>query len=297
MSRILLILFLLVGFGAAQDAPLGDIARKMREQREAAELANFKPGNPPPLLQEGEVLRAHFLTISGDAGQGEFDVKLNGQTVFHNSYIRDLPIYVTTLLLDGGNELDVSFTSGKEPLNFTVEERYPGDMQHHVLATFRADASETPVVVKKQVHFAAHPRALPPLQLDDQDRAAIRQAVQTFYEALRRKDAKQVLSLFAPAIEDARPIYPEGADFGQVQLKKMSEMVMAQGFEMEIYDSAGLEFIPKGATVVVQHADGKPVFSSSQVKLPNGSMSSIDAETIPLKKIKGSWQLTLPFGF
>jgi len=297
MRRLAISIVLLVGAGIAQETSLGDIARQLRARKDAAELANFKPGVPPPIAQQGDTVPAHFITISGDAGKGEFTLKVNGEILFHNSYVRDLPIYISTLLLDGGNTLDVSFTSGESPVDMKIEERLPREADHRILGRFHSDPTQTPAPVAQQVKFIAHPKALPPLELGESDRAAIRQAVQVFYEALRRKDGKQVLGLFAPAIADARVLYPEGADFGQSQLNRMAEMVSAEGFEMEMFDATGLEMTPKGATVIVRHSDGKPVFASSEVKLSNGTITSISAETIPLKKIAGRWQLTLPFGF
>lgn len=297
MLRLFISVLLLATIAAAQETPLGDVARQMRARKEAEELANFKPGVTPAVARPGDIIPAHFITIRGDAGQGELSIKLNNQVLFHNSYVRDLPIYISALLLDGGNELDLEFTTSSSPLDITVEERFPHEAEHHVLATFHSEPSATPAAVTKQLRFMAHPRGTPLLYLMDTDRTAIQQVVRSFYTALQNRDGKQVLALFAPALTDARVLYPEGADFAQQQLNRMADMVNVKGFEMQPFDPAGLQMVPKGATVVVLRNDGQPVFTSNEVTLPNGNTTSVSADTIPLKKIAGQWRLTLPFGF
>src|SRR4051794_40949144 len=149
--RVLAITFLLVTICAAQETPLGDLARQERARREAQQAASFKPGTRPPVAREGEAIPVHFLTIRGEAAEGEFMVKVNGATVFHNSYVRDLPIYVSSLLLEGGNLLEVSLTSGKAPVDITIEERRAGGAEHEVLGRFHSDASESPTPIQKEV--------------------------------------------------------------------------------------------------------------------------------------------------
>ena len=295
--RVLVITLLFASLCAAQETPLGDLARQERARREAEEAANFKPGVPPPIAKAAEAIPVHFLTIRGEAGDGEFLVKVNGTALFHNTYVHDLPIYISSMLLDGGNLMEVSLTRGKAPVDITIEERHPGEIDHQVLARFHADASETPTPITTQVRFYAHPRATPPLQLSAADRAAIRQLISSFYDALKRKDAKQVMALFEPAIADARALYPEGADFGQNQMTKMASLVMVEGFAMNPFDASGLELSVRGATVMVKRSNGQPVFSSSEIVAEDGHKTSVSAESILAKKIKGQWRLTLPFGF
>jgi hypothetical protein len=201
------------------------------------------------------------------------------------------------VLLDGGNLMDISLTTGKSPVDITIEERRARDPEHQVLARFHADASDTPTVVTKEIRFYAHPKLLPPVQLTERDRDAIDKLVKSFYDALKRKDGKQVLALFAPGIDDARGIYPEGADFAQKQMNRMVSLLTIPGFQMQPFDSTGLEMSSQGGIVTVRRRDGSPVFESSEVTLPNGNRTSVHAETIPVKTIAGQWRLTLPFGF
>lgn len=293
MRTLAISLVLLLGICAAQDVPLGDVARRDRARQEAVEAANFKPGNAPPLALAGESVPAHFLTITGEAGEGQFSVKMNGHIIFQNSYVRDLPIYVSPLLLDGGNEMEISLTSGKSPIDITVEERRPHDSQ--VLARFHSDGGGE--AVTRQVRFIAHPRTSPPVELTGADRTAISQVVKSFYDALQRKDGKEVLALFQPAIDDARVLYPEGADFGEKQMTRMVSIVAMEGFSMQPFDPAALEMSAHGAIVMVKRAGGSPVFTSNDVALPNGNQTRVRADTIQAKKIQGQWRLTLPFGF
>lgn len=295
--RVLTIALLLAVSCAAQETSLGELARQERARREAAEAANFKLGTKPPLAHEGESVPVHFLTVKGDAAEGEFSVKINGSIVFHNSYIRDLPIYVSTLLLDGGNILEVSLSTGKKPLEITVDRRQSGQTSPEVLARFHSDGSESPTEVSKQVRFLAHPKTLPALVLTDADRTVILQLVKDFYDALTARDGKRVMMLFEPAIQEARELYPEGAEFGRGQMSKMAQVVAAQGFAMQPFDATALEMIPRGATVVIRRSDSQPVFSSSEVDAPGGGKTSVSADSILAKKIKGQWRLTLPFGF
>jgi len=297
MRTIAISILFMLGICAAQEIPLGDLARQERVRQEAVEEANFKAGNAPPIAEVGESVPAHFLILRGETGEGEFFVKLNGKTIFHNSYLHELPLYVSPLLLDGGNLLEVSLVRGTGPMDITIEERRAGEVAHQVLATFHADASPTPVPAAKQVRFFAHPKALPAPEIDDRDRDAIEKVVKSFYDALKHKDGKQVLALFNPAIEDARVLYPEGADFGEKQMTKMAGILGMDGFAMEPFEPDALDMVPRGSIVSVKRRDGTPVFTSKEVSLPNGNHTSISAETIPVKKIQGQWRLTLPFGF
>jgi hypothetical protein len=77
----------------------------------------------------------------------------------------------------------------------------------------------------------------------------------------------------------------------------MAQLVAANEFVMQPFDSTSLEMIPRGATVMVRRSDGQPVFSSTEVDAPGGGKTSVSAESILAKKIKGQWRLTLPFGF
>jgi hypothetical protein len=298
MAKLTILCLLLVAAcTAAQEIPLGDLARQDRARQEAAEAANFKLGVPPPVAREGEAVPAHFLIMHGEAGQGEFNISLNGHSIFHNSYVRELPIYISSMLLDGGNRLEISMTSGPAPFDISVEERLAGESNHRVLAHFHVDASSTPAPLTKELRFQAHPLVIPPVQLTDADRDAIGKVVKTFYETLKRKDSKGVLALFAPAIEDARALNPEGADFGEKQMAQMANLVNVDGFAMESFDELGLQMEPHGLIVAVKRRDGTPVFTSTQISLPNGNRSSVSADVIPVKKIQGQWRLTLPFGF
>lgn len=284
--------------GLAQDQSLADMARKIRERkaaRDAADAANFKLGVTPRVAEPGEVIPAHFLIIRGRAGMGEFGVRINGEMIFHNSYVHDLPIYVSPVLLEGNNLLEVLFISGDTPLDVTVEERTRSSS--HLLAEFHARAHENSSPVVKSVQFTAHPATPPPIIITAVDRAAINKVVGDFYRSLATKDGSQVFSLFAPAIQDTQKIYPEGAAFGQEQLKKMAALIATNGFAMRPFDATGLELKPGNGMVIVQRTDDKPVFTSNDVTLANGSVTNVKAETVPVKKVNGEWQLALPLGF
>lgn len=296
MRVLAIFIVLLLGMCAAQEIPLGDLARQERARREADELANFKMGTQPPVVQPGDRVPAHFLLLKGQAGEGEFELKINDAVIFHNSYVRNLPLYVSTRLLDGGNVLEVSMMTTTVPLDVSIEERYPGE-EHKVLAQFHADASATPTRITKQIRFIAHPKMLAPIELTDADRAAIIKLIASFYDSLKGEDPQQVLALFAPGIEEARSLYPEGADFAQKQMTKMADVVKMQGFTMEPFHPEGLVMKPQAGIIAVSRADGAPIFSSNEVSLPGGGKTSISADMIPVKKIDGQWRLTLPFGF
>lgn len=295
--RILIISLLLLGVCAAQEPSLGDLARQERARREAEEIANFKPGVPPPLAQPGESVPVHFLTVDGEAGQGEFTIKINNVVVLHDSYVRDLPIYISTILLDGGNLMEISMVSGAAPVDITIEERQAGASDRQVLARFHSEPSATPETVTKQIRFYAHPRITPTVELTDGDRIAITHLVTSFYDALKSKEEKQVLALFSPGIQDARTLYPEGAEFGQKQMNRMAALTGVEGFAMQPFDPKGLEMIAHGTVVTVKRSDGEPVFTSNELTLPGGGHTSVRADAIPVKKIAGQWRLTLPFGF
>jgi hypothetical protein len=297
MRRIFIAVLLLMASAGAQEIPLGDLARQDRKRQEAVEEANFKLGNPPPFAHPGELVPAHFLILHGEAGQGEFNLVLNGHNIFHNNYVRELPIFISSMLLDGGNRLEVSMVSGAAPFDITVEERLAGDSNHRVLAHFHMDATSTPAPLTKELRFQAHPLVVPSVVLNDADRDAINKVVKTFYETLKRKDSKGVLALFAPAIDDARALNPEGAAFGEKQMAQMADLVNVEGFAMQPFDQLGVEMEPHGLTVAVKRRDGTPVFTSTEIPLPDGKRSSVSADVIPVKKIQGQWRLTLPFGF
>ena len=295
--RLFVISIMLLGMCAAQEIPLGDLARSERARREADEIANFKLGTQPKIALAGEAVPAHFLTITGGAANGEFELKLNGATMFHNTYVRDLPIYISSMMLDGGNLLEVTFVPGQVPLRITVDERHPGVAEHKILARFESEPGSDETSVTKQLRFYAVPKALPPFQLTDADRTAIWQQITSFYNSLDKKDTKQMLALFAPAIDDVRPMYPEGADYGNAQMAKMAELVAIPELAMEPLQRDGVEMIPRGAVVVVRRSDRQPVFTSNAVSVGGSTKTSVSAESILVKKIRGQWRLTLPFGF
>ncbi len=295
--RLLVISILFLGMCAAQEIPLGDLARSERARREADEIANFKLGTQPQAALAGESIPAHFLTITGGAANGEFELKLNGATMFHNTYVHDLPIYISSMMLDGGNLLEVTFVPGQVPLVIIVDERRPGIAEHKVLARFESEPATGDTPVTKQVRFYAEPKAFPPFQLTEADRTAIWQQITAFFNSLDKKDSKQMLALFAPAIEDVRPMYPEGAAYGNAQMAKMAELIANPELAMEPLQRDGVEMIPRGAVVVVRRSDRQPVFTSNAVSVGGGTKTSVSAESILVKKIRGQWRLTLPFGF
>jgi hypothetical protein len=105
------------------------------------------------------------------------------------------------------------------------------------------------------------------------------------------------MALFAPTIENARALYPEGADFGQQEMARMADLLTVRDFSMESFDAVNLVMVPRGAIVAVQRRGGSPVFTSNEIALPDGRHNRLSADTIPVKKIQGQWRLTLPFGF
>jgi hypothetical protein len=301
--RLFSAIFLLAAIGAAQDEPsIADIARQERARKAAARAAaGPELGTAPPVAIEGEIVPAHFLRFEGEVGAGEFAILLNGKMLLRNGRVRGLPIYVTPLLLEGPNLLGVQFTSdASHPLDIIVEERFPGDAEHHELVHFHADANQFPEAAAKQMSFTVHPKVVPNVVLTDADRVAIHGLVQSFYNALNSKDGPAVLKLFEASIQDARDVYPEGADYGQDQMDSLAEIASQPDFIMEPYVPGGLEMIPNGSTVTVKRPDGKPVFVSIEVSGPvdgGGGNSRVSADVVPVKKIKGGWRLTLPFGF
>jgi hypothetical protein len=202
------------------------------------------------------------------------------------------------VLRDGENVLEVLFVNGSSPLTIMLEERTPGAKERRLLARFHAAPYEFLQPTMKEIRFTAHPKPLPELELTDGDRAEIQDVVQIFYDTLATKNSKLVMNLFQPAIEDARKLYPEGAAFGRDQMQKMASLVTTPGFEMQPFDAIGhLELVPNGATVIVRRKDGLPLFTSSDITLPNGKTTNVSADTVPVKKLKGQWCVTLPFGF
>jgi hypothetical protein len=302
--RVLLGLLLLAGFCVAQDEQpsLGDIARQERA-RKAAEKAAAGPelGAPPPVAMQGEIIPAQFLRFEGDVAGSEYLVVINGVVVIRNTRVPGLPLYVTPFLRDGANLLGLQFIShADKPLDVIVEERYPGDAQRRTLVHYHANANQFPQTVQQEMPFTAHPKLLPDAQLTSDDRSAIQKLIRTFYDALSNKNGAGVLKLFEPAIEDARGIYPEGAEFGQSEMTNLAHVIEMPGFEMKSYDPEGLTMAASGNIVAVKRTGGTAVFMSTEVTGDmDGSvgMSRISANVIPVKKIKGVWRLTLPFGF
>lgn len=281
--------------------PLGDVARQERERRAATRAAaGPQQGSPPPAALLGELVPAHFLRFEGEVAEGEYSVSVNGKTLLRNARVRGLPLYVSPYLLEGGNQLEVEFTShAGSPLDVIVEERFAGESGHRELVRFHADANQFPEMTHQQVVFTAHPKVIPSVQLTDADRVAIHKLVQAFYDATASKDSLGVMKLFEPAIQDAREIYSEGADFGQNEMARLAHIVALPECTMEPYSPAGLAFSISGNVVTVKRANGAPVFSSNEVQVEPGQVdkSRVSADVIPVKKINDEWKLTLPFGF
>ena len=279
---------------------LGDVARRERARKQATQ-ANATPqlGATPAIARENDIVPAHFLVVEGDVGPGDFLVLVNGQPVIRNTRVPGLPPYVTNLLRNGANLLGVQFTSAPEqPLDIRIEERFPNEKTHGVLVRFHANANEFTTASTRQLSFTAHPKLLPPIQITDADKAAILKLVQTFYDTLVRKDGAGVMALFAPALEEARAVYPEGADYGQHAMQDLASFAQSPAIVMEPYSPAGIEIVPNRRVVSVRRTDGMPVFNSNQITAGvNAGASRVSADVILAKKIKGEWRLTLPFGF
>jgi len=304
ITRVVMITLALSAVCVAQDPTaqdsLGDIARRERARKEAARAAaGPELGTPPPVATESEIIPAHFLRVEGDVAAADFLVLVNGQPVVRNKRIPDLPPYVSTLLRDGGNVLGVQFTSAADkPLDISIEERFPNQKTHALLVRFHANANQFPTPVTRQVSFTAHPKLLPPIQLTEADKQAILKLVQLFYDTLVRKDGAAVLALFAPALEEARAVYPEGAEFGQNAMNNLASFSTNPEIVMVPYEANGVEVVPNRRVVSVRRTDGTPVFTSNEVAAAGATGASrVSADVILAKKIKGQWRLTLPFGF
>lgn len=286
---------------SAQEEPsLGDLARQERARKAAARAAAGPVlGTAPPVAVAAEVVPAHFLRFEGEVGPGDYAILLNGRIVLQNGRVRGLPFYVTPYLLDGNNLLGLQFTSeATHPFDVVVEERWSGQSERRELVHFHADPNQFPETTRKQFDFTAHPVAVPNVKLTDADRVSIRALVQSFYNALSAKNGTAILRLFEPAIEDARSIYPEGAEFGRNEMAGLAHIAELPNFAMEAYDPSALEMTSAGNIVSVKRLDGKPVLLSNEVSAdPQSAPSRVSADVIPVKKIKGVWRLTLPFGF
>jgi hypothetical protein len=289
-----------VGQDSSPQESLGDIARRERARKQAARaVSGPRLGTPPPVAAKTEIVPAHFLRCEGDVAPGNLLVLLNGQPVIRNTRIPGLPSYVTTLLREGGNILGVQFTSAPDkPLDITIEERFPNEQKHAVLVRFHANPKEFPTETARQVSFEAHPKLPPAIELADADKTEILKLVQTFYDTLTRKDAPAVLALFTPALEEARAVYPEGAEFGESAMKDLAAFSTNKEIVMQPYSLAGVEVVPNRRVVSVRRTDGMPVFTSNEVVSGvNTGASRVSADVILATKIRGQWRLTLPFGF
>jgi hypothetical protein len=294
ITSLLLLTSLCFAQEPAPEPSLGDLARQERERK-----ASTPPqlGETPPQAVFGEFIPAHFLRFEGDVAHADWTISLNNKPILHNGRVKGLPYYISPNLLAGANLLAIDFTSHTtEPLDLYIEERWPGSGERRELAHFHADANQFPEPTHKDLQFSAHPRIAPPIVLTDSDRQQIATLIQTFYDTLTRRDGPGLVKLFEPAIEDARPLYPEGADFGHNEIAKLSRMIGSPSFAMRPYNPEGLKMEPAGNVVEVTRAAGGPVFISLDVAADTNN-SRVNALLIPVKKINGVWRLTLPFGF
>lgn len=264
--------------------------------------AAVPPARPvKPLAPKPDEIPAQFLRFDGEVGQGGYAFSINGQPVLRNQRIPGLPVYVSPLLKDGANVLEVQFTSdARQPMEIVIEERYPSGAPARELARFQALAGQFPEQTIQQVEFTAHPRAIPNVQLTEKDRADIIELIKHFHETLTTRVPENVTALFGPAIDAVRGIYPEGANFAHREMTNLGEVTQFALFKMEPFDPEGLEFQVRGNVATVYRQNGNAVLRSNEVTGPiNGSVgnSRVDARVVPVKKIDGVWQLTLPFGF
>jgi hypothetical protein len=198
-----------------------------------------------------------------------------------------LPPYITGLLRDGGNLLGVQFTSAPDkPLDISIEERFPEEHTHGVLARFHANANEFPAATARQVTFVAHPKLLPPIQLTETDKQAILKLVQSFYETLVRKAGPALLALFAPALAEARAVFPEGADFGQSAMSNLASFSTHADIVIQPYELSGVEIVANRRVVTVKRTNGQPVFASNEVPSGNETRgaSRVSADVIVAKR-------------
>ncbi len=304
MARIAIFAVCGVAFAFAQEQPqqesLGDLARRERARKRAAQAVTAPQSAAKPVVAtDNEIIPAHFLVVDGGAGSGDFMVLVNGQPAIRNTRVPGLPPYVSTLLREGTNLLGIQFTSAPDqPLDIRIEERFFNEKTPRVLVRFHAKPNEFPSLTTRQLSFTAHPKLLPPIQITDGDKTAILKLVQTFYDTLVRKDAAGVMALFAPAIEEARSVYPEGAAYGEHAMNNLASFAQSPAIVMEPYSPTGVEIVPNRRVVSVRRTDGMPVFNSNQITAGvNAGASRVSADVILAKKIKGEWRLTLPFGF
>ena len=304
ITRLGIIAMCLTAICVAQDATqesLGDIARRERARKEAAHPATAPElGTPPAIAAENEIVAAHFLRVEGDVAPGDFIVLVNGRAAIRGARVPALPPYISDLLRDGGNVLGVQFTSAPDkPLDVSIEERFPNEQTHAVLVHFHANANEFSAATARQLAFTAHPKLLPPIQLTENDKQAVLKLVKNFYDTLVSKNSSAVFAMFKPALDEARMVFPEGADFGQSAMSNLASFSSHPEIVMQPYDPAGVEMVANRRVVSVRRTDGQPVFTSNEVPSENveGGRSRVSADVILVKKIKGQWRLTLPFGF
>ncbi|HKV45336.1 MAG TPA: hypothetical protein VJT32_11790 [bacterium] len=226
-------------------------------------------------------------------------VALNGLTLASGAAISiSLPMYITKYLVDGHNELEVEYTSdSRVGLTVAVETRAKGSRRVEVARFHSPPADSRGARVTKTLDFTVHVHPRPPLHLTDADRQAILSVLQTYYATLAHRDGAGLGKLYAKAMEEDAPFYPEGIGVFQWVLNDSLRMLAAPRFRMKPFQRTPLLFSIAGQVVVVTKPDGTPVLESDAAEPGGRPPAGFDPESVAFKKYGGRWYLALPFGF
>ncbi|HLW61298.1 MAG TPA: hypothetical protein VKV57_15450 [bacterium] len=226
-------------------------------------------------------------------------VALNGATVASGAAISiSLPLYISKYLVDGHNELEVEYTSdSRVGLTVAVETRAKEPRRVEVARFHSPPGESRGASVVKTLAFTVHVHPQPPLHLTDADREAILAVLQSYYATLVRRDGAGLGKLYAKAMEEDAPIYPEGIGVFQWVLGDSQRMLAAPQFHMKPFQRTGLLFSIAGQVVVVTKPDGTPVVESDAGEPGDGAQAGFNPESVAFEKYDGRWYLALPFGF
>jgi len=261
----------------------------------------------------------YFIVVEGK-GMPVREILLNGINVLGGSVISlSMPINVTRDIKLGLNEIKVRYVShDKEGLVTLMEKRTSGPKRDEVIKLVLPPRDSEGKEMVKELAFNVDPAPAPPpkIEITPVDQQVILGLVESYYQALKTKNANKLKGLYATALHEEQKIFPEGADFFSKILQKEITLMKRKDIKMGTFSSDDVMLEQDGYKVRAVRKDRQPMMESNEVEVDVEPMfAEVDANakkgqkvakeqskqrlvttTLLFKKIDGQWHLSLPRG-
>jgi len=225
------------------------------------------PGTVQPAGVPAEV-KAYFLHIDGRALPLR-QALVNGVNVLGGAVISlTLPLNISGYTKAGLNNLVLDYTSDpKSNLTVRVEKRTPGPKTEEI-AKIEIPAGDSQGSAKTRAisfNLPADGGVASVGDLNDADKAAIKEQFERYYKALASAKADQVRSLYRQSLSDERKLSPESARFFDNVIAREVAILKNRDLKLSPINNDGLAFKVEGDIVKLYRQDNKPLVESNEV--------------------------------